>query len=199
MVLEQEHAADEKVVEVDGACFAKAFVIGAVEVSDFLAVLVMAFGDTGGHVVERDAVILRVTDLRADAARGKRLGGDVDGEQGALHGGGLIIIVVNGEIARQTGSDRFASQETGAERVKRRDPDARSVVAGGAQQRVDAALHHVGGFIGECDRENRVCRDASFDPMGDAMGDDARLARASSCQYKQGALGGEYRFALAGV
>lgn len=42
----------------------------------------------------------------------------------------------------------------------------------------DAVLHLAGGFVGESDREDILRRDAVLDQIGDAAGDDARLARA---------------------
>ena len=52
------------------------------------------------------------------------------------------------------------------------------------------ALGHLGrGFIGECDGQDGVGGNALFlDEIGDAVGDDARLARPRAGEDEQGAL-----------
>ena len=69
----------------------------------------------------------------------------------------------------------------------------------GAQQVADAVFHHARGFVGERDGENGAARDALFDQMGDAIGDDARLAGAGAGENEQRAFGREHGFALAFV
>ena len=69
----------------------------------------------------------------------------------------------------------------------------------GAQQVADALFHHAGGLVGEGDRENGAGRDALFDQMRDAIGDDARFAGAGAGQDQKRSFGGDHSFALAFV
>ena len=117
--------------------------------------------------------------------------------ESAFYGGGLIVVIVNGEIARQAQMMRFATDQAGAEGMKRGDPDVRGVAAGGAQQVADAVFHDAGGFIGEGYGENGAARDAPLYQVSDAIGDDTRLAGAGAGQNQQRAFGREHRFALA--
>ena len=91
----------------------------------------------------------------------------------------------------------FAAQETGAERVKRRDPHAAAV---GAEQRLDAAAHLLGRLVGEGDRKDFVRLGVAVaDEVRDAAGDDARLAGPGAGQDQQRPADVQDRFALFGV
>ena len=110
---------------------------------------------------------------------------------------GLIVIVVNGEVARQAEMPRFAAQKARAEGMKCRDPHIGGALAARAQKIVDAFLHHVGGLVGKRDGENGAWWNAPLEQMGDAIGDDARLAGSRAGQDEQRSFGCEYGFALA--
>ncbi len=66
-----------------------------------------------------------------------------------------------------------------------------------AEDLVDALGHLAGSLIGEGDSEDGVCGDASlFNQIGDAVGDDACLARAGAGEQQDGAVDGLDAFAL---
>ena len=132
--------------------------------------------------------------------RGRKIfGWQIELQQRALYRGGLVVIVIDGEIAGQAEVARFAPQQARAEGMKRGDPNVRRALAAGAQEFVDAFFHHIGGFVGESNRENRVCRDAPFEQMGDAIGDHARFARSGAGKHQHRSFGSDYSFALAFV
>ena len=69
-----------------------------------------------------------------------------------------------------------------------------------AEQRLDARPHLLGGLVREGDGEHFVrLRVAVADEVGDAAGDDARLARARAGEDQQRAVGVQHRFALFGI
>ena len=88
-----------------------------------------------------------------------------------------------------------APQHAHAERVKGRDHglgDGES-----ANQLVHALDHLAGGLVGEGDGEDGLRHHAQvLDQMGDAVGDDARLAAARAGQDQHRAVGGFDGFAL---
>ena len=83
----------------------------------------------GFHFVGSDAVIFGVADLRAHAARRVIVGGEIELREGAFYGGGLIVVIVDREIARQAQVLRFAAQQARAEGMKRGDPDVGGVAS----------------------------------------------------------------------
>ena len=199
MFAQQIHGAQQQIVKIERAGLAQNLVVDAEDLGSMLARFVAGLGGAGGHLVGSDAVIFCVADLRAHAARRIIVGGKIELRERAFHRGGLVVVIVNGKIARQAEVVRLAAQQARAERMKGRDPDVRSVAARRAQQVADALLHHAGGFVGERDGENRAARNAHFDQVRDAIGDDARLAGARAGQNQQGTFGCEHSFALAFV
>ncbi len=144
-------------------------------------------------------MILCVADLRAKGAGRVVVGGQIELEQGALYRGGLIVVVKNGEIAGKSKMRGLAAEQARAEGVERGDPHVGGGLPAGLQDAVDTIAHDFGGLVGEGDGEDGVSRHVSFEQMGDAVGDHARLARAGARQYQHGAFGSENGFALAFV
>ena len=73
-------------------------------------------------------------------------------------------------------------------------------LACGAQQPLDPGLHLAGGLVGEGDRQDAVGTHAQgVDQVGDAVGEDAGLARAGAGQHQRRARRGSHRLALGGV
>ena len=136
-------------------------------------------------------------------ARRELLGVQPHAPHDLLHDALLVVLVVDGEGAREAlvaDFQRFdvAAQNAHAERVE--SGDQRLGQRRVAQQPVDALGHLAGGLVGEGDGQNRVGRDAFFlDQPGDAAGDDAGLARAGAGQDEQRALGGFDGGALFGI
>ena len=109
----------------------------------------------------------------------------------------LVGRVVDDEVARQADGRRLAAQQPRAERVKRRHPHAAAV---GAEQRLDARAHLLGGLVRERDGEHLVRLGVAVaDEVGDAAGDDARLAGAGAGEDQQRPVDVQDGFALFGV
>ena len=142
------------------------------------------------------ALILGEADAFEQGAR--RFAGIFDADRGEseFERGLLVVGVVDGEIAGQAETGGFAAEQAAAERVERADPGFAQGMAGALEQCADAVAHLVGGFVGEGDGENRIGRRALIDQIGDAVGDDARFARAGSRQDQQRTFGSEDSFAL---
>ena len=96
----------------------------------------------------------------------------------------LVGRVVDDEVARQADGRRLAAQQPCAERVKRRHPHAGCTSEPSSAS--TRAAHLLGRFVGERDGEHFVrLRVAVADQIGDAAGDDARLARSGAGQNQQ--------------
>jgi hypothetical protein len=77
------------------------------------------------------------------------------------------------------------------------NPNVHGAAARSAEQRGEAVFHYSCGFVGECNGENGLRRNALRDQMRDAIRNDARFAGARSRENQHGALGGEDGLALA--
>ena len=114
-----------------------------------------------------------------------------------LHRRHLVGRVVDDEVARQVDGGRLAPEQARAHRVERRHPRARRRVA---EQRRHALLHLLGRLVREGDRDHLAgVRVAGADEVGDAVGDDARLARPGAGEDEQRAVDLQHGLALFGV
>ena len=113
----------------------------------------------------------------------------VDAEllQRLLHHRQLVVRVVDDEVARQADVRRLPPQQPGAERVEGRDPHAPAV---GVEQALDAGPHLFRRLVGEGDGEDRRrVGEPLADKVGDAVRDDARLARPGARENEQRPVG----------
>ena len=94
-----------------------------------------------------------------------------------------VGLVVDREVAVEAEAVGVLAQQAGAEAVEGADPDAAA-----RHQRLDALPHLAGGLVGEGDGEDVVGPDALVQQVGDAAGDDARLAAAGPGQDQQRAF-----------
>ena len=186
----------QQIVEIHGRGFVQYLVVRAKNLGDVLPLAVLHLRRLRFHFIRRDAVIFRVADLRAHAARRVILGGKIELDERALHRRHLIVVIVNREIAGQPSVPRLAPQQPRAEGMKRRDPNVRTVAPARAQQIADALLHHARGFVRERHREDRAGRHALFDQLRHAIRDHARLARSRARENEHGPFGCEHSFAL---
>ena len=116
---------------------------------------------------------------------------DLGGFQCGLDHAHPIGLIVDGEVLFQAQPIGIGTEQPDAEAVKGADPHAL-----GRQQIVDPAAHLLGGLVGEGDGQDLIRPDPFVDEMGDAAGDDARLAAAGPGEDEQGAFGAQHRFAL---
>ena len=116
-----------------------------------------------------------------------------------LHDGGLIVGVVNLEIARQAEAWGFTAQKPRGEGMKCADPGIVKRESLADQQVADAFLHLPGGLIRERHRKNRAAGNALIDQVGDAIRDGARFARPGAGQNQYRSFNGCCSFALPGI
>ena len=91
-----------------------------------------------------------------------------------------VGLVVDGEVAVEVEAVGVLAQQAGAEAVEGADPDAAA-----GHEGLDALAHLAGGLVGEGDGEDVAGPDALLEQVGDAAGDDARLAAAGAGQDEQ--------------
>ena len=140
---------------------------------------------------------LLAVDEVLEFARGEFLVVDVQGLQQALDRCELVGRVEDLEQLRESGVAVVGAQQAVGEAVEGADPHA---AGAHRQHRAEAGEHFLGGFVGECNREDAGRVDlAGLDQPGDAGGEHPRLARSGPGQ-DQGVLRGQaHRLQLFGV
>jgi hypothetical protein len=124
---------------------------------------------------------------------------DAQAVQRQLHHGGLIVGVINLEIARQAKAFRFPAQQPRRKGVEGPDPRIVVRLALADQQVAHALLHLRRGLVGERHGQNRMAVHALLDQVGDAVGNGARFSRARSGENQDWAIKGGCSFTLAGI
>ena len=137
--------------------------------------------------------------MRDSAARGwMKLSSICSAFSACLTTDELIGRVVDDEVARQADGRRLAAQQPRAQRVERRHPHAGCTSEPSSDS--TRAAHLFRGLVGEGDGEHFVRLGVAVaDQIGDAAGDDARLARSGAGEDQQRALGVKNRVALFGI
>ena len=141
-------------------------------------------------------MILGITDAAQYVAGSQVIRVDPQLGHGQLHRGNLVVVVVNGEVAREPGCGCFAPQDPRAQRMKRGNPGLPRRDAGAQQQIRDAVAHFLRSFVGEGHRQNRFRRHAFGDQVGHAIGDRPRFARSRASENQYWALLCFYSLAL---
>ncbi len=193
-VLEQLDGEEEHVVEVDRVRGEEPPLVEVVRVGDGLVV-------EGGHALAvllgRDQVVLRGRDLGVDAARDEALGVALELLEDGLRQADLVGLVVDREVRAVAEPRRLAAEDPAARRVEREDPDG---ARDAAQHVLEPLAHLARGLVRERDREDLLRLDpVRVDQVRDAVGEDARLARARSRDHEQRPLRGEDGLALGRV
>src|SRR5216684_11913 len=166
-IAQQFYGAQQQIVEIESVAFLEDLFVGGEDVSDFAGIFV----DRGAAKSFRSlAVVLRVADAAENDARRERVVVDLQVGHGQLDGGELVVIIVDGEIAREAGIRRFAAKKASTERMKGGEPGLRGRHAGAQQQVRDAIAHFLGGFVGEGDREDGFGGDTAGNEIGHAEG-----------------------------
>lgn len=190
---EEFYGAKEQIVEVERRGFSEDGFVFAIDGGGAFLECVEGLG---GHFLVRDIAVLCVADALAKGAWSEFLFGELQILESEFDDAVLVVVIVDGKIARQAGVRSFAAQEARAKGVKSGDPNVGGVAAAGANKVGNALAHLVGGFVGESDGEDIAAGDALFDEVRDAIGDDARFAGAGPREDEHRAFGGEYGFAL---
>ena len=107
----------------------------------------------------------------------------------------LVGLVVDREARRVAGAGGVAAQEPPARGVERHHPHPGRGAA--ADEPLDPLAHLACGAVREGDGQDLGRpRPLGGDQVGDAVGEDARLARAGARHHQERALGAQHRFAL---
>src|SRR5579863_9675663 len=130
MIPQKFDSAEEQIVEIERRSVAKDFVVDAENIGDCPSGVIERLGF---HDIGCDAVIFRVADLLAHAARCEISRRDIELLKSALHRRCLRVVIVNRKIARQAEMLYLATEKPRAERVKGGDPDPRGIAAGCAE------------------------------------------------------------------
>ncbi len=159
--------------------------------------LVVERGDAGAILLRADELVLRGRDLRVDAARGEALRVALELLQGGLHDADLVGLVVDREVRAEPETRRFPAEDPAAGRVERHHPHR---PGDAADEPLEPPLHLPRGLVREGDREDLVGADTvRLDQVDDAVGEDARLARARAGDDEHRPLGREDGLLLGGI
>ena len=170
--LDREH---EQVVEVDGVRAVQAALVELVDLGDGL---VVERRDAGHVLVRADELVLRVRDLRVDAARDETLRVALELLQARLGQADLVGLVVDREVRAVAEPLCLAAEDPPAGGVEGEDPDR---AGDAAEQALEPRAHLPRRLVRERDREDLVrLHAAGGDQVGDAVREDARLAGAGA-------------------
>ena len=189
--LEDVDGEEEHVVEVDGVRGEEALLVEVVDLGDGL---VVEARDALAVLRRTDEAVLRVRDLRVDAARREALRVALELREALLHEALLVARVVDREVRAVAEPLGLAPQDPAARGVERHHPR-------GARRRADevgdALAHLPRRLVRERDREDLGRLDADrAEQVRDAAREDARLARARARDDEDGAFGVEDGLAL---
>ena len=186
--LDREH---QQVVEVHRVRRVHPLLVQLVHLGDGLVVERV----DAAHVVGRaDQLVLRVRDLRVDAARDEALRVALEILQALLGQPHLVGRVVDREVRLVAEAGRLPAQDPAAGGVEGEDPDRPRHPA---EQPLEPLAHLPRRLVREGDRQDLVrLHAAGSDQVRDAVGQHARLARARAGDDEQRALGGEDGLAL---
>ena len=193
--IEELHGFQQQVVKVQGVRLPQLRLIKAEERGDFFHRIVLRLLV---HHLGRQAMILGVTDPREHAARRGDLLPQAQFLDAGLHQPLLIVFVINRKIAAIPQVVDVPPQHADAEGMESGNMRrARVQLHAAVQQLGHALLHLRRGFVGEGDRQDAFRWNCpGFNQVGNAVGDNARLAAARPRQDKQRPLGLFHRGAL---
>ena len=173
--LEQAHGLDEEVVEVEGAGGPQALSVAGGDPGDLAL-------EVGGcalrQVLHGLQVVLGPADRLQHGPRPQHaaLDREVEVAEDLLHQALLVVRVVDDEARREADRRPVPTQDPGAQGVERAHLDLAAVVR--PDEGDDPLAHLAGGLVRERHGEDPPRRDVLHaHQVGDAVGDDARLAR----------------------
>ena len=117
--------------------------------------------------------------------------------QGFAHDAELIGLIVDRKAGAVAERRALALQDLEAERMERGERELLDRL--GADQPLGALAHLIGGLVGERHGEDGFGRHALGEQIGDAIGDDAGLARAGAGEDEERSVEGRDGFALRAV
>ena len=176
----------EHVVEVDGVRGEELALVQLVDVGDRL---VVEARDAARVLGRADQLVLRLRDLRVDAARREALRVALELLEALLREAQLVGAVVDREVRAVAEARRLAAEDPAAGGVEGHHPAG---ARGRADEVLDALPHLGGGLVREGDREDlgRLRADRG-EQVGDPAREHAGLARPRSRDHEHRPLGRE--------
>jgi hypothetical protein len=183
MLPEEQHRLEEEVVEVEGVVLGEQRLVALVGAGDHLLEVAP---DALGVVLRGRQLALGAGDDGEEGPRLVALLVELEVDEGPLHEGELVGVVVDGEAARHADPFAVAAQDAGADGVEGAEGyGARPL----PHQAVDAVAHLAGGLVGERHRHDAMGADAAADDqVGDAVRDDPGLAAPRSGEDEERAF-----------
>ena len=182
---QQPQPLGEQVVEVHHTIGPLAPGVGGVRLGDLVGEALEIMVAFLHHLAKRQAGVERHRqDVTHQVRLGEshRLGVNAGVGDCCAHQGLRVIAVHDGERLRVADRLRVPSQHPVADRVERSSPEPRRVAA---DQLLHAVHHLAGGLVRERQQQDAVHRDALLEQVGHAVGQRARLARASPGQHQR--------------
>ncbi len=187
---EELHRFQEQVVEVERIRVGERLQVALVDLCDVFVANVPA----AAQRLRPFHAVLRLTDPRKRHPGRDELVVDPQLALRLLDHGDLVGRVVDHEVARQANLRRLAAQQSRAQRVKRREPDA---LGRRTDERLDALTHFLRRLVGERDREHFIrVGVAVADQVRDPKSNYARLARARTREDEQRPVAMQHGLAL---
>ncbi len=180
------HDLADQIVEVEGLERAQRRLVARVDPHRDLVVVVDALALALPilpllHAQER---VLGVGDPREERADVVVLSGAQLAQDLLDHPRAVGLIEDRERRAAQPERARLQPEHREAEAMERGDLEVFRDL--GADEAHHALAHLGGGLVGERHRQDRSRGDAALDQLGDALGDDARLAGARACEHEHG-------------
>ena len=192
---QQLERAHEQIVEIHGVRGAQAALQLQVHLGSLLLLRRARLLD---ELLRADHGVFGRGDLGADHVDGVLLLLDAQVGHDLAHHAAGIVIVVNGELAGVAEQIGILAQHTHAHGMEGAHPHAAHTAVG--QHGGETLAHLSSSLVGERDGENLPGANTQVaDHAGDTERKHARLARSSTGEYEQRALGGENRLTLGGV
>ena len=184
----------QQVVKIHGLGEAQPGLVAAIDPGDDLFIV---RADAGGELLGVLHLALGAGDGGEDGPGRVSARVQVQVQEGLLHQGHLVFVVVDVEVAVQPKMHPVAAQDGGAPGVER----AEGKLGGSrAQQLVEPLSHLLGRLVRERHGHDAPGVDAHFpDQIGDAVGDDPRLAGTGPGEDQQRPLDVLGGFPLLGI
>ena len=193
-LVEKKVGLEQKVIEVGRRALGQELLVPLVDAEDDLVEVALARQPESGHVQQ---LALSRRDRGKDGSRCEALWVDVHLFHAALYQVDLVGVVVDGVAAVQPYGLSLATKHHRAEGVERPGGEVSNVWS---QQLRQPVPHLPGRSVGEGDCGDAVRRNTAYaNQIGDALGDDAGLTAARTCDDQQRPVHRLHGLSLLGV
>ena len=188
-VPEEDVGLEEQVVEVHRPGALETEVVSGIDLRDArpARLLVLPHDVRVGRIVLRtDEVVLGAGDAAVDRVGLVELVVEAEALDHILDDAPAVLRVIDGEVGGVIDPLALDPEDAGKDGVEGAHPDVARL--GLAYNLADAALHLARGLVGEREGEDGERIDALVDEVGDAVGEDTRLAGTGSGDHHHGAF-----------